>query len=138
VRDQLLSDNIRRSGTTFADSPQEEDGFEPSVPAVKKTAVERGVVIASLIEPEGLFVQIPAQMYRIDRDIGPLEGPLQEAPEILNVVGVGVAVHEFYGVINSLMIVNVRLATPIQTEAAPMLAHQRLRLEDNRGFKQGG
>ena len=29
-----------------------------------------------------------------------------------------------------------RLATPIQTEAAPMPAHQRLRLEDNRGFKQ--
>src|SRR5215831_9763305 len=31
-----------------------------------------------------------------------------------------------------------RLATPVQTEAAPMPAHQRLRLEDNRGFKQRG
>src|SRR6516162_2871771 len=31
-----------------------------------------------------------------------------------------------------------RLATPVQTEAAAMPAHQRLRLEDNRGFKQGG
>src|SRR5262252_6339168 len=31
-----------------------------------------------------------------------------------------------------------RLPTPVQTEAAPMPAHQRLRLEDNRGFKQGG
>src|SRR5271163_3896671 len=29
-----------------------------------------------------------------------------------------------------------RLATPVQTEAAPMPAHQRLRLEDNRGFEQ--
>src|SRR3954454_8853562 len=28
-----------------------------------------------------------------------------------------------------------RLATPVQTEAAAMPAHQRLRLEDNRGFK---
>ena len=28
--------------------------------------------------------------------------------------------------------------TPGQTEAAPMPAHQRLRLEDNRGFKQAG
>src|SRR5215469_13109731 len=27
-----------------------------------------------------------------------------------------------------------RLPTPVQTEAAPMPAHQRLRLEDNRGF----
>src|SRR5271169_137546 len=31
-----------------------------------------------------------------------------------------------------------RLATPVQTEAAPMPAHQRLRLEDNRGFEQAG
>src|SRR6516162_9799402 len=30
-----------------------------------------------------------------------------------------------------------RLATPVQTEAAPMPAHQRLRLEDNRGFAHG-
>src|SRR5882762_11016749 len=29
-----------------------------------------------------------------------------------------------------------RLPTPVQTEAAPMPAHQRLRLEDNRGFEQ--
>src|SRR5262245_26449510 len=31
-----------------------------------------------------------------------------------------------------------RLPTPVPTEAAPMPAHQRLGLEDNRGFKQGG
>src|SRR5438105_9208261 len=31
-----------------------------------------------------------------------------------------------------------RLPTPVQTEATPMPAHQRLRLEDNRGFEQGG
>src|SRR5215467_9821264 len=31
-----------------------------------------------------------------------------------------------------------RLATPVQTEAAAMPSHQGLRLEDNRGFKQGG
>ena len=29
--------------TAETDSPLEEDGFEPSVPAVKKTAVERGI-----------------------------------------------------------------------------------------------
>src|SRR5215469_10631596 len=29
-----------------------------------------------------------------------------------------------------------RLPTPVQTEAAPMPAHQRLRLEHNRGFEQ--
>jgi hypothetical protein len=31
-----------------------------------------------------------------------------------------------------------RFPTPVQTEAAPMPAHQRLRLEHNRGFEQGG
>src|SRR6516162_1303019 len=30
-----------------------------------------------------------------------------------------------------------RLATPVQTEAAPMPAHQRLRLEDNRSLAHG-
>src|SRR5262249_38657599 len=30
-----------------------------------------------------------------------------------------------------------RLPTPIQTEPAPMPAHQRLRLDDNRGFAHG-
>src|SRR5262247_938183 len=30
-----------------------------------------------------------------------------------------------------------RLPTPVQTEAVPMPARQRLRLEDNRGFEQG-
>src|SRR5262245_48861215 len=31
-----------------------------------------------------------------------------------------------------------RLPTPVQTEPAPMPAHQRLRLEDNRGLEHGG
>src|SRR5215510_12382349 len=30
-----------------------------------------------------------------------------------------------------------RLPTPVPTETAPMPAHQRLRLEDNRGFAHG-
>src|SRR5271169_5048894 len=31
-----------------------------------------------------------------------------------------------------------RLPTPVETEATPMPAHQRLRLEDNRGVEQAG
>ena len=30
-----------------------------------------------------------------------------------------------------------RFPTPVQTEAAAMPAHQRLKLDDNRGFEQG-
>jgi len=33
----------RARNRKFADSPLEEDGFEPSVPPVKETAVERGI-----------------------------------------------------------------------------------------------
>ena len=39
------------------------------------------IIVLSLIEPEGLFVQIPAQMRRINTDVGSLKGAFQEAPE---------------------------------------------------------
>src|SRR6266851_10037081 len=46
------------------------------------------IIVFSLVEPEGLFVQVPAQMCRIDTDVSTLEGPFQEAPEILDIIGV--------------------------------------------------
>ena len=46
------------------------------------------IIVLSLIEPEGLFVEIPAEVCRINADVSPLEGAFQEAPEILDVVGV--------------------------------------------------
>src|SRR5438552_270284 len=45
------------------------------------------IIVLSFIEPEGLLVQVPAQMRRINADVGSLEGAFQEAPEILDVIG---------------------------------------------------
>lgn len=61
----------------------------------------------SLIEPESLLVEIPVEMRRIKSDVGSLEGAFQEAPEILDVVGVHVAANKLDRVINHLMRIGV-------------------------------
>ncbi len=61
----------------------------------------------SFIEPESLLVEIPVKMRRIYTDVGSLEGPFQEAPEILDIVSVNVATNKLDRVINHLMRVGV-------------------------------
>jgi hypothetical protein len=61
------------------------------------------IVVLSLIEPERLFVQIPAQMRRINTDVSSFEGTFQEAPEILDVVGVNLPGDKLDRVVNHLM-----------------------------------
>jgi hypothetical protein len=61
------------------------------------------VIVLALIKPEDLLVQIPAQMRRVNADVGSLEGPFQEAPEILDIVGMDMAAHELNRVVNGLM-----------------------------------
>jgi hypothetical protein len=65
------------------------------------------VIALSLVEPEGLFVQVPAQVNRINTDVSPLEGPFQEAPEILDVVGVDLSANKVDRVVNHFMRVGV-------------------------------
>src|SRR5208282_5283596 len=50
-----------------------------------------------------LLVQVPEQMERFDADIGSLESALQEAPEILDLVRVHVAINVTLCVIDDLM-----------------------------------
>src|SRR2546428_2319871 len=59
-----------------------------------------------LIKPEALFIQISEQMKRFNTDIGPFDGPLQEAPEILDAVGMHGVFHLGFGMIYQL--VNIR------------------------------
>src|SRR5208282_2728929 len=61
----------------------------------------------ALIEPESLLVQIPAQMRRVNTDVGSLEGPFQEAPEILDVVGMHVAANELDRMVNHFMRIDI-------------------------------
>jgi len=65
------------------------------------------IIVLSLIEPEGLFVQIPAQMRRINTDVGSLKGAFQEAPEILDVVGVDLSANKVDRVVNHFMRVGI-------------------------------
>jgi hypothetical protein len=55
------------------------------------------------IETETFFVQIPEKMERLDVDVGSLDGPLQEAPEVLNAVGVNLAPDILFSVVNDLV-----------------------------------
>ena len=52
------------------------------------------------IVPEGFFVQIPEQMEGLDVNVGALDGPLQEAPEVLNAVGVNLPVNVPFGMVD--------------------------------------
>jgi hypothetical protein len=61
------------------------------------------VFVIAFVEPEGLFVEIPIKMDRINADIGPLEGALQEAPKVFDVVGVDMITHEFDRMVNGFM-----------------------------------
>ncbi len=48
-------------------------------------ACKPGVVGAlPLIEAEHLFADVPLEMYRIDRDVSPFHGTLEQAPEIFD------------------------------------------------------
>src|SRR5262249_12492684 len=56
-----------------------------------------------LIVPEGLLVEIAEQMERLDADIGSLNASLEQAPKILNTVGVHVPFNVALRVIDELM-----------------------------------
>jgi hypothetical protein len=53
------------------------------------------VYIIALIEPERLFVEIPAKVKRLYRDVGALDGPLQERPKVFDAIGVNFIAHIF-------------------------------------------
>jgi hypothetical protein len=65
------------------------------------------IVGLSLIKPEGLLVQVPAQMCRIDADVGSLEGAFQEAPEILDIVGMDLSANKLDRVVNHFMRIGI-------------------------------
>lgn len=48
------------------------------------------VVHLAVVEAEDLLVEVAEKVERLDADIGALEAALQEAPEVLDAVGVGV------------------------------------------------
>jgi hypothetical protein len=61
------------------------------------------VHVFTVVVAESLFVQIAEKMEWFDRNVGAANAALQERPEILKGVGVDVAIHVGYGVVNDLM-----------------------------------
>src|SRR5580704_13075922 len=87
-------------------------------------AEPRAIVVFALIEPESLFVEIPAEVERFYGDIGALDRALQERPEILDAVGVNVSFDIGDSMIDdvALVIVQPAIADPlVSVEARPWL-----------------
>src|ERR1022692_100244 len=57
----------------------------------------------AIVEAKRLLVNITEQMEGFDRDIGAVQGTFQQAPEILQSVGVNVAVYISHGVVDDLV-----------------------------------
>ena len=52
---------------------------------------------------EGLLIEIPEQVKRLDANVGALDSPLQQAPEILQSIGVNLVPNVTLGVVNDLV-----------------------------------
>ncbi len=64
-----------------------------------------------VIVPEALFIQIPEQVERLDRDVRSLEAALQKTPEVLHAVGMNVPVHVLNRMVNHLVPTQASLHT---------------------------
>ena len=62
----------------------------------------------ALVKPECLLIEIGFKVRGVNADISTFERPFQKAPEILDVVRVHSTIHEFDGVIDRLVIIDVR------------------------------
>ncbi len=56
-----------------------------------------------MIEAGNLFVQIPKEMERLGADIGALESPLEETPEVFESIGMNLPVNVAFGMVNDLV-----------------------------------
>jgi len=62
-----------------------------------------GIIGFAGIVAVGFLVEIPEEVKRLNADVGSFDGPLQEAPEILNAVGVNPATNVFMGMVDHFM-----------------------------------
>src|SRR6266403_2275483 len=67
--------------------------------AVANETVFRGAIVV----PEYLFVEVAEKMKRFDVNIRALQSALEQAPEILQSVGVDLPVYVAFGVVNRLV-----------------------------------
>jgi len=65
------------------------------------------VVAVAMIVAERLFIDVTEQVERLDADICSVNAALQKTPEVLQAVGVNVALHVGFGVVDYLMGVHI-------------------------------
>lgn len=61
------------------------------------------VALVALVESEGFFVQVAEEVEGLNADVRPLEGALQEAPEVLNAVRVDLPFDVLLGMVDDAM-----------------------------------
>jgi hypothetical protein len=61
------------------------------------------IVGLAVVVAEGLLIEIAEQVERLNADVGSLDGSLEQAPEILQTVGVDATVNVSFGVVDELM-----------------------------------
>jgi len=54
------------------------------------------IVHVAIAKPEGLLIQMPEQVKGFDRNVGPVQAALQQAPETLHAARVDLTPHVFY------------------------------------------
>ena len=65
-------------------------------------AVEIGHLFLAIVEAIRLLIEIAEQVERLDLNVGSADGALQQRPEVLQTIGVDVAVNVCHGVIHNL------------------------------------
>jgi hypothetical protein len=71
------------------------------------------IICPALIESERLLINIAVKMWRIDRNVCPVDCALQQAPKILHAIRVNMAVNICLGVVNHIMdVFDFRLMPP--------------------------
>ena len=124
-RRHLLADSNQFGvGKPFADDLR--DGHREPI---------RVVHILPIVEAKRLLIQIPKQVVRFDRNIGPVDSALEQRPKIFARVCVNLPVHVSYGVIYDLVceffikpIVGLQRIAIERGTAFYVVAYQRLQL----------
>jgi hypothetical protein len=78
-------------------------GQTPTSDLAKNLLEAVAVALVSGVESKGLLVRVPEQVEGLNADVSALEGPLEQAPEVLDPVGVNVALNVADRVVNDLV-----------------------------------
>ena len=62
-----------------------------------------GVIVFRFVEPKRLFVEVPEQVERLDRNVGAADRTLEQRPEVFEPVGVDLPARIRLGVINDVV-----------------------------------